>query len=273
MKQIKPKVIIKVGGSIIAGGRTPCTFHDRIAKRLVLEIREADVDFILVHGAGSFGHNKSKRYGLDRGHDPRRDDQVEGLSEVQHDMRTLNLKIIKLLYRYGIPAGMVAPATTLQSSNKKIKKMDYKPFETYIQMGVVPVTFGDVVQDEKIGFSIVSGDDLMVKLARHFEIKHAIFVTDVDGVLSGPPSSHDVKVMPVIKSRKDLPKFKGATGKNVTFQMEGKTRCALKMAANGTEVRILNGTRPDRLRDALMNRKVVCTVFPAKKKPTRGAQK
>src|SRR2546428_13981929 len=57
-------------------------------------------------------------------------------------------------------------------------------------MSFTPVTFGDVVRDLRRGFSICSGDLLMLELARAFRPERALFVADVDGLFPAGPHTH-----------------------------------------------------------------------------------
>ena len=54
-------------------------------------------------------------------------------------------------------------------------------------MGFTPVTFGDVVSDKKLGFSICSGDLLMLLLAENLKPEKTIFIIDEDGLYTSNP--------------------------------------------------------------------------------------
>jgi isopentenyl phosphate kinase (EC 2.7.4.-) len=56
-----------------------------------------------------------------------------------------------------------------------------------VSMSVIPMLYGDVIIDDELGFSILSGDDIMVELARALKPSKALFLMDVDGVYTKGP--------------------------------------------------------------------------------------
>jgi len=54
---------------------------------------------------------------------------------------------------------------------KWIKDIDFSCFERVLQLGLILVTFGDVVFDDELFFSICSGDLLIVELAKKLQLK------------------------------------------------------------------------------------------------------
>ena len=65
--------------------------------------------------------------------------------------------------------------------------MNYSVFEEYLEKQFTPVTFGDVVLDKKLSFSICSGDLLSVALAKHFKPEKVIYIIDEDGLYTSNP--------------------------------------------------------------------------------------
>ncbi len=51
-----------------------------------------------------------------------------------------------------------------------------------IERGVIPILYGDVVASDE-GFSIISGDDIMLDLGSKLRPSASIFLTDVPGIL------------------------------------------------------------------------------------------
>ena len=52
--------LIKLGGSIITDKSKKYTYKKEIVDRLSSELKKANKEYILVHGAGSFGHILAK---------------------------------------------------------------------------------------------------------------------------------------------------------------------------------------------------------------------
>merc|ERR1711920_20043 len=72
--------------------------------------------------------------------------------------------------------------------NSRLPQSTTQSISGLLQRGLVPVVHGDAVLDEKQGCAILSGDIWMVELCKELKAKCAVFVTDVDGVFSKPPS-------------------------------------------------------------------------------------
>src|SRR5256712_2095311 len=103
-------------------------------------------------------------------------------------------------------------------------------------MSFTPVTFGDVVRDLRRGFSICSGDLLMLELARAFRPERALFVADVDGLFTADPKTRkSARLLEAVKPS-DLPqvKFRAASRTDVTGSIEGKVRRMFEIAEHPT---------------------------------------
>ena len=251
--------IIKLGGSIITDKKRKNTFEKARVEHLVSEIKDAGKRTIIVHGAGSFGHILAKRYELHKGFKSR--DQLPVLAEVKSDVKNLNLMVLNAFREQGINAISLAPSAFLINRNGEIKGMDSNLFKKYFDIGFTPITFGDVVLDEALKFSICSGDQLMLELARAFKPEKVIFVTNVDGVFNlDPKSGKDVELLPLVDMNIFRSLRKGESEVNdVTGSIFGKLDMMFKIAALGLETLILNGTVESRLRDALLGKEVICT--------------
>lgn len=254
-------IIIKLGGSVITDKSRKDTFRSDVCQRLISEIIEAEKKVIVVHGAGSFGHILAKQYELQEGY--KNQAQLKGVAEVQRDVKDLSLRVLNAFLSQGVHAVSLAPSAFLINNNRVIKQMDSGIIKRYLDVDITPITFGDVVVDESLVFSIVSGDQLVLNLAKIFRPDLVIFVTDVDGLYTGDPGSDpNARFLPLV-DRKMLKNIRHTPGKvdDVTGGILGKSKIMLEIAANGMDTIILNGTLENRLRDVLTGRDVVCTKF------------
>jgi isopentenyl phosphate kinase len=253
--------LIKLGGSVITDKTKLYKFREAVTKRLAKELKESNRRYIIVHGAGSFGHIKAKRYNINFVTQKKISKFRAGIAEVQYDVRVLNLKLIKYLSNESLNPLSVPPSMVLKCENKKIKYFNNEIFKDYLQANFTPVTFGDVVLDEKLGFCICSGDLLMLELAKKIKFEKAIFVMDVDGFYSGEPKNKSSKLIPEL-----TPEFFNALTKpkisskisDVTGSAYEKMRISLELARY-TKVIALNGNVKNRLKEALENSDVICT--------------
>lgn len=178
-------------------------------------------------------------------------------------MRLLNLKVLRSLLEEGIKAVSLPPVAVTEYESGVMTRFSPGPFRTYIKLGLTPVTFGDAVPDEMLGFCICSGDDLMLHLAKSLRPRVAIFATDVDGVFDRPEAGKG-KLLNVISGR-SLGEIELAKAKDdVTGGIERKISTMLSIASSGVECLMLNGNVKGRVKTALLGGKVPCTRAEAR---------
>ena len=177
--------ILKLGGSVITDKTKECTFKKQVMNNLAKEIKKANKQIILIHGAGSFGHIQAKKYKLNNGYN--RKEQLRGFSITHEMVQRLNSMVLNSLQNNDIPAVSISPHSVVKLDNHKLAEINYTVFEEYIKKQFTPVTFGDVVLDKKLSFSICSGDLLATALSTHFKPERVIFVIDEDGIYTSNP--------------------------------------------------------------------------------------
>ena len=145
-------------------------------------------------------------------------------------------------------------------SNRKLKYIDLKCFEESISIGLTPVTFGDIVFDDELGFSICSGDILVLNLSRYFKPEKVIFVIDEDGIFDKDPKRYkDAKLLREIKYN-DLPVAEKSIYTDVTGGMGGKIEVIREIAKEDIDVLVVNGNKRDRLFGSLIGKRVKGTL-------------
>lgn len=264
--------LIKLGGSVITDKKQLYSFKNEITSKLVSEIKESGKDFMLVHGAGSYGHIIAHKYKLQNGFLEK--EQLKGFARVHEDVRKLNLKVLEIMRECGENPMSIPPCSILICENKKIIDFNSGLFEACKIIGLTPVTFGDVVFDSKIGYCICSGDALMLQLSKVFRPEKVIFVADVDGIFDKNPMVHkDAKLMKYVnqkvvddlkKHEADCSSCKNSIGEDATGGMLRKLEIMLQISQLGVESIILNGLQPSRLRECLIGKEVIGTIVKAK---------
>lgn len=252
--------IIKLGGSVITDKAKECCFKQEIVDRLAAEIKHANKEVILVHGAGSFGHILAKKYKLNDGFKQKK--QVEGFALTQAMVQRLNNLVLASLHNHDLPAVSIPPHAVLSLSNHKLSRVDYTVFKKYLTLGFMPVSFGDVALDTRLGFSICSGDLLVQLLATEFKPEKVIFVLDEDGLYSTNPKDDRHATFFEDATVKDLEKLSTQLDSHadVTKGMEGKLRTIKLIAKAGVDTILLNGNVHNRLYDTLKGKKVKSTT-------------
>ncbi|XP_010532643.1 PREDICTED: uncharacterized protein LOC104808621 [Tarenaya hassleriana] len=144
--------------------------------------------FVVVHGAGSFGHFQASKSGVHKG-GIEKPVVKAGFVATRISVTTLNLEIVRALAREGIPSVGISPFSCGWSTSKRdVASADLSTIAKTIDSGFVPVMHGDAVLDNTLGCTILSGDVIIRHLAEHLKPEYVVFLTDVLGVYDRPPS-------------------------------------------------------------------------------------
>lgn len=253
--------IIKLGGSVITDKTKENCFKKEIVYTLAKTIKKANKEIIIVHGAGSFGHIIADKYKLNEGH--RSNEQLNGFSVTQGMVQKLNTLVLESLHENKIHAVSIPPHSLLILDNHNPSTFNHMIFNEYLKLGFTPVTFGDVVLDKKLGFSICSGDLLMLVLSKHLKPEKTIFVIDEDGFFtSNPKKDKNAELIESITADK-LDKYKTSKDRHadVTGGMQGKINTIKNISKLGIDTILLNGNKPDRLFKVLIGEKAKSTTI------------
>jgi isopentenyl phosphate kinase len=256
-------ILVKLGGSVITDKAKLRTFRKETCQRLARELSPVADRLVLVHGAGSFGHIVAKEHRLHEGF--KDDSQLAHVARVQRDVRELNLMVMEALIDGGVRAVSVPPIASAFFEGGRVKSFDDAPFRSMSELGLTPVTFGDVVPDASMGFSICSGDLMMHELAMRFRPSLVVFCADVDGVFdSDPKSNPDAALLSRVDAEMLGSMRRGESfTADVTGSIFGKLERMLVIASHCEKCMILNGNVAGRLGDAVTGDEVVCTqVLP-----------
>lgn len=200
-------VVVKIGGSACTIKASFETLNEAAltatAQQLGALVKEQR-RLAVIHGAGSFGHQQAKEYGVSKG-EPQRPLSArmgEGFAKTRLSVTTLNRYVVSALVEQGVAAVGISPCPFVATKAKKLS--GGLPADTtegilgLLSRGLVPVVHGDAVLDEDQMVAILSGDTWMVELCREFQAKTAVFITDVDGVLTKPPGESGAELIPEI---------------------------------------------------------------------------
>lgn len=248
MSEPRVDVVLKIGGSVITDKKSELAARTQEIDRIAQEIQKADVrNLIVVHGGGSFGHPYAQRYGLKEG--LKEESQKAGFSETHHIMTVLNGLVMDALVWHGVQAVSITPSSCLITENGRIKDFVDVPLRRYLSMGFMPVLYGDAVLDTKLGFTILSGDQLVSYLASNFHAKRIVVGVDVDGVYESDPktdsNSRLLKDLTLQDIRKLQIKLGKPTSSDVTGGMPGKLIELVPAVEQGIPVTVVNATKPN----------------------------
>ena len=263
MSEAKP-IILKIGGSVITDKDGELAAKTEAINRVAEEIKRANIDnLIVVHGGGSFGHPTAKKYGIKDGlKDP---SQKLGFSETHHVMTVLNGLVMDAFVWHEIPSLSIAPSSIIITENGRIKFLDDTVLRKSMQMGFVPVLYGDAVLDEKLGFTVLSGDQLVAYLAIKMKAEKIVIGVDTDGLYEADPKT-DPNAKPYLHLNLDqLKRVQAKIGKarttDVTGGMAGKIAELVPAVEAGINVQIVNATRNLRVLRGLTGEKIEGTII------------
>jgi isopentenyl phosphate kinase len=246
----------------------PFTPNKEAIERLAREIKQANNEhLVLVHGGGSFGHPLAKQYALREGY--KSTSQLMGFSKTHQAMVTLNKMFIDALIDHAVPAVSLQTSSCVITKSGRIHSIEKRPLMRLLKIGFVPVLYGDAVLDLDLGFSILSGDQLVTKLATLLKARGIVMGIDVDGLYSADPKIDPAaKLIQTITSQ-ELETLKDRIGDaratDVTGGMHGKINELMPVIKQGLPVTIVNASKAGNIQKALKGEDVVGTVITRNK--------
>jgi isopentenyl phosphate kinase len=233
---------------------------DRLAK----EIADSGIaSLIVVHGGGSFGHPLAKKHKIRDGYKDQ--SQLVGFSETHQAMLELNKLVLDALINCNIAAVPVTPSSCIVSKAGRIQQLFDHSLRMLLVKRFVPILFGDTILDEDMGFTILSGDQLVAALAIVFNANKVILGSDVDGLLTADPkTNHSAELIDHINLQelnKMISNVEESKVTDVTGGMLGKVAELIPVAEAGIPILLTNARKKDNIRKALTGEHVVGTLI------------
>ncbi len=258
-------ILIKLGGSMITDKSKEFTPRVENIANLAGELKAAIKKFkgkiIIGHGAGSFAHTPAAKYQTGDGLINAK--SLLGMSVVEDAARRLNAIVIRNFLDQKLPVFPFSPASFLISDSKVYVKSYIDPIDKALKIGSIPVVYGDVIVDKKIGCTIFSTEKVLTILAKELKGKYRIrmvYITDVDGVYD-----ENGKTIPQITPgnfEQIRSSIASAKGVDVTGGMFHKVEEALTVAKKyKIETLIINGTKKGNLKKAILGEQVTGSLI------------
>lgn len=251
-------LILKLGGAAITDKTTPNTPRLDAMRSIAQTLAAHPQPLILVHGAGSFGHIIAQEYALNDGYQG--DHQRAALVMLQRSLRTLHGHLLDALYEVGLPALTYQPLAACLMDAGRIVEIALEPIRRSLELGLLPVLYGDCVYDRAKGFGILSGDQLVIYLANALGATRVAFGTNVDGVLDT-----DGAVIPHIDDLSQVFISAGGNVTDVTGGMRGKLSEIALLQNPQTPAHIFNLDQPENLAHILSGSATIGTLIQQNK--------
>lgn len=217
----KPVVLVKIGGSSITHKAVRETLNEAALQWFVETIRETSDKhaYVIVHGAGSFGHMTASEFGLRGQTDPppttaqqtrlkdddsdsknqqqkQQDEQLmmKGLAQTRVSVQKLNQALVAALMEAGLNAVGISPCFGVpgieaHGGDERAQRQLQRTVHAAVVANLIPVLHGDACLYGERGAGILSGDVVMEMLGFADWVSHVVFLTDVDGVFTSDPNT------------------------------------------------------------------------------------
>lgn len=272
---VEELILIKLGGSLLTDKRGVDEARPEVIDRLAREIAaalptlgEQGKGLIVGHGSGSFGHVAAAQSGLgsaqtgtpDRGTPDRRPPSRDGISLTQDAAARLHRLLFSALAMAGAAPYSQVPSSFLVARRGRPARGQVDALLRAVDLGLVPLVYGDVVMDEAWGASIASTEAVLFYLLRRLRrlgrrVERLLWLGETDGIydLAG-------RTLPRVTSdnyRQTLQAIRRPVGTDVTGGMLLRLKTAWTLARAGVDSWILNGTVPGVLESALKGEETV----------------
>jgi isopentenyl phosphate kinase len=263
-------IFLKLGGSLITDKTRVESLRKGVLQRIAQEIGRAfstkpDLQLVIGHGGGSFGHVAAAQYNTRAGVNTRK--QWQGFAVVSDAAARLNKQVRVSLLGAGVPAITFQPSASAVCEDGKILVMEITPIRTALEAGLVPLVYGDVAVDGAIGGTIISTEEILSFIAAVLKPDWLLFAGETNGVNDAAS-----QIVPTINrsNLKDLDSvLKGSRGTDVTGGMDSKVRGMVELVEQfpNMKVRLFSGLVSGQVESVLLNPdSTIGTVIQALKK-------
>lgn len=238
--------IIKIGGSVVTdkNSATP-KINLKNLKIIAKQLKNFKLPYVLIHGAGSFGHPIVKKSKIDKG--IKNKNQLIAFAETQRLQNQLNFLVCKEMIKKGIPAIPCQPSSHAILKKGRLTNFSAEAIKGMISIGLVPVCYGVPAFDKNQGCAILSGDQIAPYLALKLGAKKIIEAGDVQGICTRDPKKNkDAAIIEKInqKNFKETEKcLSGSLTTDVTGGMRQKYLELAETARKGIITQIVHFKR------------------------------
>ncbi|MBY9018131.1 MAG: hypothetical protein KGD66_04790 [Candidatus Lokiarchaeota archaeon] len=265
MKAENSVILLKLGGGLLTDKNKPFSIREDIVKSAVNQIIDANEKIILIHGGGSFGHPLAKKYNVFDGIDKSIPNQIFGVVETHHSMIRFNSYLIEQFLEMNYPVLSIQTSSIFIKKLNKISLESLDVLETALDLKIMPVLYGDVLFDKKGSFSILSGDEIILKLCeslKSYSISKVVFAMESDGLFKADElGGNNCKLLTECYSSEldDLILADLGQKIDVTGGITSKLAHIKKICKQKIPVQLINGLTEGYIYKSLRNQKINCT--------------
>jgi isopentenyl phosphate kinase len=259
-------VLLKLGGSLITDKSQPHSARldvlDRLAKEIAAALSEKrELQIVLGHGSGSFGHFPAKKYKTRQGVNTA--EEWDGFVEVWREAADLNHLVLEALANAKLPALAFPPSALVIARSGKVVSWNLDTLLQALDKQLLPVIYGDVVFDSKLGGTILSTEDLFSHLVDHLQPTRLLLAGIEPGVWTDFPHNTSLlsEITPGSLSQVENG-LCGSAATDVTGGMADKVRQVLSLVEEHHELQgsIFSGEIPGNVQRALLGEAIGTTI-------------
>src|SRR5713101_9330761 len=146
--------ILKLGGSAITDKARECTPDIPTIQKIADQLRDYDLQLLLIHGGGSYAHPFVAKSGLEKGLRDR--SQLRSISETEFYLGQLTRIICASLLLRNILPVPLHPMSLATLDRGEVKKILLDPIRNSLGARLIPLLHGDLVFDESQGIGVLS---------------------------------------------------------------------------------------------------------------------
>lgn len=255
-------IVLKLGGSIICDKSRPFAIRYTVLNRIAMEVarflqEEKKAKLIIIHGGGSFGHYVVYEYFKNKGVL-----DIDALVTIEYSMLELSVTIASHMIAAGVPVSLITPHGIAGFNLDNSLRIYTEWIERLLEIGTIPLLYGDAVISRNGAIKILSGDVLAWELAHKLRADKLLFATSVDGVYTSNPERPGAELLSVVRLS-EINKF--SYDKSSKFDVTGGMFVKLKEGIGrirpGMKVYIFNGLRNNEVYKALKDKPSKGTVI------------
>ena len=265
MNSKRSVILLKLGGGLLTDKNNPLSLRKDVIKSAVTQIINADEKIILIHGGGSFGHPLAKKYRISKGIDKSIPNQILGVAETHHSMIKFNSYLIEQFLESNYPVLSIQTSGIFIEKSNKISLESLDILETALNLNLMPVLYGDIILEKEGSFSILSGDEIILKLCENlktYSISKVVFAMESDGLFKADESggSNCQLLTECYSSELDDLNLADLGQKiDVTGGIKSKLTHIKKICKYKIPVQLINGLTEGYIYKSLRNQKINCT--------------
>ncbi|HSM57155.1 MAG TPA: isopentenyl phosphate kinase [Candidatus Sulfomarinibacteraceae bacterium] len=248
-------LLLKLGGSLLTDKAGVEALRPAVLGRLAQEVQAArredpDLQLVVGHGSGSFGHVAAARHGTARGaHTP---EEWRGFADVSAAAARLNRLVTEALLAAGVPALSLQPSASALCEDGTLIQLAVEPVRMALQRNLVPVVYGDVAFDRHRGGTIISTEKILSFLVKHLRPSWLLLAGETEGVYDAEgqvAAAITPETFPALEAA-----LGASRGTDVTGGMDSKVRGMLELVRTHPALRVsvFSGLEPGRLQQALL---------------------